>query len=57
MKREVNMLEGSIVKGLFAIAIPIMIMNVVQSMFNIIDMTVLKMFDTSGGLAVGAGRY
>ena len=54
MKKEVNMLDGSIVKGLFAIAIPIMVMNVVQSMFNIIDMTVLKMFDSSGGLAVGA---
>ena len=31
-----------------------MIMNVVQSLFNIVDMTILKMFDTSGGYTVGA---
>lgn len=51
---SVNMLSGSITKGLLAIAIPVMIMNVVQSLFNIIDMTVLKNFDTGGGYAVGA---
>lgn len=55
LKKDVNMLEGSIVKGLLAIALPIMIMNVTQSLFNIIDMTVLKNFDTSGnGYTVGA---
>lgn len=53
-KRDVNMLEGPIVPGLLTIALPIMVMNVLQSMFNIVDMTVLKMFDTSGGYAVGA---
>lgn len=47
------MLSGSIVKGLFQISIPIMIMNVLQSLFNIIDMTVLKNFG-SDELAVGA---
>ena len=51
-KRDVNMLEGSIVKGLLAIAIPIMVMNVLTSLFNIIDMRMLKAFDT--GLSVGA---
>lgn len=51
-KRDVNMLSGSILKGLFAIAIPIMIMNVLQSLFNIIDMTVLKAYDTD--VTVGA---
>lgn len=51
-KKDVDMLSGSIVKGLLTIAIPIMIMNVVQSMFNIIDMTVLKTYDTE--LTVGA---
>lgn len=54
LKKEVNMLSGSIYKGLLSIALPIMIMNVVQSLFNIIDMTVLKTFDTGGGIAVGA---
>lgn len=48
------MLSGSIYKGLLSIALPIMIMNVVQSLFNVIDMTVLKTFDTGGGTAVGA---
>ena len=36
-KKEVNMLSGSIMKGVLTIAIPIMIMNVLQSVFNIID--------------------
>ncbi len=52
-KRNVNMLSGSIAKGLLAISIPIMIMNVVQSMFSILDMTILKNYDTDG-MAVGA---
>ncbi len=53
-KKEVNMLSGSIMRGLFRIAIPIMIMNVVMSLFNVVDMTVLKTFDSSGGYAVGS---
>ena len=51
--RDVNMLSGSITKGLLAICIPVMIMNVIQNLYNIIDLTVLKTFDTDG-LAVGA---
>jgi len=53
-KKEVNMLSGSIVKGLLAIAIPIMIMNVVQCLFNIIDMTTLKNYAAGNDSAVGA---
>ena len=53
-KKEVNMLSGSIMKGLLTIAIPIMIMNVLQNVFSIIDMTILKMYDTDGGYSVGA---
>ena len=53
-RKDVNMLSGSITKGLLAISIPVMVMNVVQSMFNIIDMTILKTYDTGGGIAVGA---
>ena len=53
-RRDVDMISGSIVKGLLTIAIPIMIMNVVQSLFNIIDMTILKAYDTGGGIAIGA---
>lgn len=54
-RKDVNMLSGNITKGLLAISLPIMVMNVLQSLFNIIDMTILKTYDTaSGGLAVGA---
>ena len=52
-KKDVNMLSGSITKGLLTISIPVMIMNVVQSMFNILDMTILKAYDIDG-MAVGA---
>lgn len=52
--KNVNMLSGSITKGLLQMAIPIMIMNVMQSMFNIIDMTALEYFsDDSSVGAVG----
>lgn len=52
---KVDMLSGPIVKGLLSMTIPIMIMNVMQTMFNVIDMTVLGKFvnDTAVG-AVGA---
>jgi len=46
------MLSGSITKGLLSMTVPIMIMNVMQSLFNIIDMTVLRFF--SDDKAVGA---
>lgn len=52
---NVDMLSGSITKGLLSMAIPIMIMNVMQVFFNIIDMTVLKWFSDEGAVgAVGA---
>ena len=51
-RNDVNMLSGSIFKGLLTIALPIMVMNVLQSMFNIIDMTVLK--SAGDETAVGA---
>ena len=50
--KEVDMLNGPITKGILTIAIPVMIMNVTMSLFNIIDMTVLKNFDKE--IAVGA---
>lgn len=52
--KAVNMLSGSVTRGLFSIAIPIIAMNVLQSIFNIIDMTILKIYDTDGGYSVGA---
>ena len=53
-KKDINMLSGSIVKGLLAFSVPIMVMNVMQSLFNIIDMTILKTCDAGNGSAVGA---
>ncbi len=53
-KNDVNMLSGSIVKGLLSISVPVMIMNVMTSLFNIIDMTVLKTYDPGNGIAIGA---
>ncbi len=52
---HVDMLSGSIFKGLLSMTIPIMIMNVMQTLFGVIDMTVLGNLvnDTAVG-AVGA---
>lgn len=53
--RNVNMLSGSITKGLLALTMPIMVMNVVQNIFNIVDMTVLGNWVGDGAVgAVGA---
>lgn len=56
-KNNVDMLSGSIVKGLLALAIPIMIMNVMQVIFNAIDMAALRYLsnDNYSVGAVGAG--
>lgn len=53
--KNVDMLNGSVFKGILSLTIPIMIMNVMQTMFNIVDMTILGNYasDTAVG-AVGA---
>ena len=54
-RKDVNMLSGNITKGLLVISLPLMVQNVLASLFNVIDMAILKTYDTaSGGLAVGA---
>ena len=53
-RNDVDMLSGPITKGLLTISFPIMVMNVLQSLFNVVDMTILKAYDTGGGIAVGA---
>lgn len=50
--KNVDMLSGSITKGLLSMSVPIMIMNVMQSLFTIIDMAALKYFSTDS--SVGA---
>ena len=56
MKRKnVDMLSGPITKGLIALTMPVMIMYIVQVLFNIVDMTVLRIFSDDGAVgAVGA---
>lgn len=54
LKKEVNMLSGPIMPGLVAITMPVLVMNVLQSLFNIIDMTMLKLFIPDSDVAVGA---
>lgn len=51
-KNNTDMLSGSITKGLLSMTIPIMIMNVAQSLFNIADTAILKAFGYE--TAVGA---
>ena len=54
-KTEVNMLSGSIFKGLLRMTLPIMVMNVMQTLFSVIDMTVLgNLVDDRAVGAVGA---
>ncbi len=43
-RKNVDMLSGSIFKGLISLAIPIMLMNVIQNMINLIDMMILGKF-------------
>lgn len=51
-KKRVDMLSGSIFKGILSMMIPVMVMNVVQSIYSLIDMTVLS--DYASDSAVGA---
>ena len=54
-KNNVNMLSGPITKGLISMTMPIMIMNVVQMLFNVVDLTALRFFaDDNAVGAVGA---
>lgn len=52
--RNVNMLSGSVAKGLLAIALPVIVMNVLQNLFNMIDMAVLRNFAANADIAIGA---
>ena len=54
-KDNVNMLSGPITKGLLAMTMPIMVMSLLSSLFNVVDMTALKMFGFARAVgAVGA---
>ena len=50
--KHVDMLSGSVMRGLFTMAVPVMIMNVAASLFNLADSAALKAF--GHGTAVGA---
>jgi len=52
---KVDMLTGPISKGLLTMIMPLMIMNVIQTLFNVVDMMVLKIYSNDGAVgAVGA---
>ena len=53
--KNVDMLNGSIAKGLIVLAIPILLMNVINNLYNTIDMSILGKYasDTAVG-GVGA---
>ena len=54
-KTNTDMLNGSITGGLLSMTIPVMIMLVMQSLLNMVDMTVLRYFsDDSAVGSVGA---
>lgn len=50
LKNEVNMTSVPIFSGLLKVAIPIVVMNVLQSVFNLIDTTMLGGFTGDGGV-------
>ena len=50
--KNIDMLSGSVAKSLLSLTAPIMIMNVMQTMFSVIDMTVLG--NLASDSAVGA---
>jgi len=53
--KSVDMLSGPIFKGLLALTVPIMVMNVAQTLFNLLDMAVLRVFGFEQAVgAVGA---
>jgi len=53
--KNIDMLAGSVTKSLLSLTAPIMIMNVMQTMFSVIDMTVLgNLVNDSAVGAVGA---
>ena len=53
--KTVDMTNGSIMKGLTALTMPIMIMNVAQSLFNLLDIWVVKVFGFESAVgAIGA---
>ncbi len=52
--KNVDMLSGPVTKGLLSMAVPIMIMNVMQTLFTIIDMTSLEYFSSDSDVgAIG----
>ena len=53
--KNTNMLSGSITKGLVSMSIPIMIVNIMNSLFNMFDMVALRIFSNESAVgAVGA---
>ena len=54
MKQNVNLLEGSIVKGLSKLAFPIMGTSLIQMAYNLTDMIWIGRVSSNAVAAVGA---
>lgn len=53
--KTVDMVSGQILKGMFVLTMPIMIMNVAQSLFGLLDIAILKFFGYESAVgSVGA---
>ena len=53
--KSIDMTSGSIMRGMIGLTMPIMIMNVAQSLFNLLDIALLKFFGFERSVgAVGA---
>lgn len=55
--KSVDILNGPIVKGILAMAIPIMVMNVLQSLFGIIDIKIVAHLGGSVGAVSVGGTF
>ena len=54
-RKNVDMLNGPIVKGLIVMFLPILIMNVMTTLFTVVDMAVLRIYANDNAVgAVGA---
>lgn len=54
LKRDVDMLNGPITKGMLALAVPVILTTILSSLFNTIDMAVLRNFTENSDIAVGS---
>ena len=57
MKKQINLTEGSITKGLWAFALPLMFGNVLQQFYNLVDTWVVGKYIGDNALAAVGSSY